>query len=179
MKGWGFYADDTYQLGRATLNLGVRFDTSKAYFVPQDLLDATGNPTGQQSRGVDEVFRWNALSPRHGVTYKLTQNASSVVKANYGRYYRGIVTSEFDNTTPSITTKYYFSGLYNGAGVPLDQEAVTDPSILTVDPNLSNPYVDQFIANYEQQMGGNLGFSVSYVYKRGENNTAFPDIGGS
>ncbi len=179
MKGVGFYADDTYQLGRATLNLGLRFDTSKGYFVPQDLLDAEGNPTGQQSPGVDEVFRWNALSPRLGVTYKVTSNGSAVAKVNYGRYYRGIVTSEFDNTTPSITTKYLFSGTYNANGVPLDTEGVTDPSILTVDPNLSNPYIDQFIANWEQQMGANLGFSVSYVYKRGENNTAFPDIGGT
>jgi hypothetical protein len=179
MKGVGAYVDDTYQLGKATLNLGLRFDTSKGYFVPQDLLDPQGNPTGQQSRGVDEVFRWNALSPRLGVTYKLTDNGSTVVKANYGRYYRGIVTSEFDNATPSITTKYLFSGLYSPSGVPLDQEAVTDPSILTVDPNLSNPYIDQFIANYEQQMAANLGFSVSYVYKRGENNTYFPDIGGT
>lgn len=28
-------------------------------------------------------------------------------------------------------------------------------------------------------MGQNLGFSVNYVYKRSENQTAFPDIGGS
>jgi Carboxypeptidase regulatory-like domain len=179
MSGIGFYADDTYQMGRATLNLGLRFDSSKGYFAAQDILDAQGNPTGQQSRAVDELFRWNVWSPRIGVTYKLTDSGSSVVKANYGRYYRGIVTSEFDNATPSITPRYLFSGLYSSSGVPLDTELVSDNSQLTVDPDLSNPYVDQFIANLEQQIGTNTGFSVSYVYKRGENQTAYPDIGGT
>ena len=51
MKGWGIYADDTYQLGRATLNLGLRYDDSKAYFAAQDLLDANGNPTGAAIAG--------------------------------------------------------------------------------------------------------------------------------
>lgn len=179
MSGIGFYADDTYSLGRATLNLGLRFDTSKGYFAAQDILDSQGNPTGQQSRAVDELFRWNVLSPRLGITYKVTESGSTVVKANYGRYYRGIVTSEFDNATPSITPRYLFSGLYNAAGQPLDTELVSDNSQLSVDPDLSNPYVDQYIVNLEQQVGADVGFSVSYVYKRGENQTAYPDIGGT
>ena len=179
LQGWGFYADDTYQLGRATLNLGLRFDTSKAYFVPQDFLDSQGNPTGEQSRGVDELFRWNALSPRLGVVFKATESGSTLLKANYGRYYRGIVTGEFDNSTPSITTEYVFSGLYTASGQPIDPEVNADISQLTVDPNLSNPYTDQFILAYEQQAGANLGMSVNYVYKRGENQTAFNDIRGT
>ena len=179
LQAYGFYADDTYQLGRVTLNLGLRFDTSKGYFVPQDILDAQGNPTGEQSRGVDEVFRWNALSPRLGITYKLTEDGSTLLKGNYGRYYRGIVTGEFDNTTPSITPRYLFSGTYDAAGQPEDTELVSDTSQLTVDPDLSNPYTDQFIVAWEQQAGPSVGFSVNYVYKRSENQTAFNDIGGT
>ncbi len=179
MKAIGIYADDTYQLGRATLNLGLRYDDSKAYFAAQDILDASGNPTGQQSRAVDEIFRWRVLSPRLGVTFKVTDSGSSLVKAHYGRYYRGIVTGEFDNTTPSISPRYIFSGLYDAAGVPLDQEMVSDNSQLTVDPDLKNPYTDQFILAWEQQAGADIGFSVNYVYKRSERQTAFPDIGGT
>jgi hypothetical protein len=72
-----------------------------------------------------------------------------------------------------------FSGRYSGAGVPLDKELVSDNSNLSVDPNLKNPYTDQIIAAWEQQAGPNLGFSVSYVHKRSEQQTAFPDIGGT
>ena len=179
MKALGIFGDDAYQLGRATINVGVRYDNSKAYFAPQDLLDATGNPTGKQSPAVDQLFRWQAVSPRLGINYKLTDSGSALLKAHYGRYYRGIVTGEFDNTTPSITPRYLFSGLYSASGVPLDKELVSDNSRLSVDPDLSNPYTDQFILAWEQELVKNVGFSVNYVYKNSDNQTAFPDVGGT
>ena len=179
MKALGIFADDAYQLGRATINAGVRYDNSKGYFAPQDLLDANGNPTGKQSPAVDELFRWKAVSPRLGINYKVTDNGSALLKAHYGRYYRGIVTGEFDNTTPSISPRYLFSGLYSASGVPLDKELVSDNSRLSVDPDLENPYTDQFIVAWEQEVMRSVGFSVNYVYKRSENQTAFPDVGGT
>ena len=178
MRAFGVFADDSYQVGRATINLGIRYDDSKAYFAEQDLLDATGAPTGAKSRAVDELFRWRAVSPRVGITYKLTESGTTLLKAHYGRYYRGIVTGEFDNTTPSITPRYLFSGTYSPAGAPLDTELVSDNSRLTVDPDLKNPYTDQFIVAWEQQFRTDIGFSVNYVHKRSERQTAFPDVGG-
>lgn len=178
MRALGLFADETYKVGRATFNVGLRFDRSRAYFVAQDLLDATGKPTGQKSNAVDNVFTWNALSPRFGVNVKLNDSGSTLLKAHYGRYYRGIVTGEFDNTTPSITTKYVFDGTYDARGNPNGLEAITDPSVLTVDPDLSNPHTDQFIVAIEQQVGADLGLSVNYVGKRSRNQTAFNDIGG-
>ena len=136
LKAIGVFADDAYQIGRATLNLGVRYDDSKGYFVAQDLLDANGNPTGAKSKAVDEVFRWRVVSPRVGINFKVNDSGSTLLKVNYGRYYRGIVTGEFDNVTPSITPRYVFSGRYSGAGVPLEKELVSDNSNLSVDPNL-------------------------------------------
>lgn len=179
LRSMGIFADDTYQVGRATLNLGLRYDDSKAYIAAQDLLDASGKPTGAQSRAVDEVFRWRVVSPRIGINVKVNESGSTLIKAHYGRYYRGIVTGEFDNTTPSISPRYLFSGLYSAAGVPLDKDLVSDNSRLSVDPDLKNPYTDQFIAAWEQQVGPNLGFSVNYVHKRSEQGTAFPDVGGT
>lgn len=178
MRSFGVFMDDTYKVGRATFNVGVRFDRSRAYFVEQDILDREGKPTGQQSRAVDNVFTWNAFSPRFGVNVRLNESGSTLLKAHYGRYYRGIVTGEFDNTTPSITTRYFFDGTYDARGNPNGLEAVSDPSVLTVDPDLSNPYTDQFIVAVEQQIGADIGFSVNYVGKRSRNQTAFNDIGG-
>ena len=178
MKALGIFVDDAYQLKRVTINVGVRYDNSKAYFVPQDLLDPNGNPTGQQSKAVDQLFRWQAVSPRLGINYKLTDSGSSLIKAHYGRYYRGIVTGEFDNTTPSISPRYLFSGLYSAAGVPLDKELVKDNTNLSVNPDLKNPYTDQFILAFEQQIS-NIGFSANYVHKHSDQQTAFPDVGGT
>jgi hypothetical protein len=179
MKSFGLFVDDSYQIGRATLNLGLRYDDSKAYFRALDILDRNGSPTGEESPAVDELFRWRVLSPRLGVNFKLNESGSALLKAHYGRYYRGIVTGEFDNTTPSITPLYLFSGEYDAAGNPLDLEFVSDNSTLGVDPDLENPHTDQFIVAWEQQLRGDAGFSVSYVHKRSENQTAFLDVGGT
>ncbi|MBP7779595.1 MAG: TonB-dependent receptor [Acidobacteria bacterium] len=179
LRALGVFADDTYKLGRATINVGVRYDDSKAYFAEQDILDRNGDPTGQKSRAVDEVFRWKAISPRFGVNVKLNESGSTLLKGHYGRYYRGIVTGEFDNTTPSIAPRYLFSGNYDAAGNPLDLELVSDTSQLAVDPNLKNPYTDQFIVAVEQQVGPDIGFSVNYVHKESKRQTAFPDVGGT
>ncbi len=48
-----------------------------------------------------------------------------------------------------------------------------------MDPDLKNPYTDQYILAWEQQAGADVGFSVSYVHKESERQTAFPDIGGT
>jgi hypothetical protein len=178
LKSTGIFADDAYRVGRATFNLGIRYDDSKAYFVSQDFLDASGNPTGAKSKAVDDVFNWKVVSPRLGINFKVNESGSSLLKAHYGRYYRGIITGEFDNITPSITPKYVFSGQYSPSGIPLGKELFSDISQLTVDPNLKNPYTDQFILAFEQQAGPSVGFAVNYVHKRSEQQTAFPDIGG-
>ena len=108
---------------------------------------------------VDEVFRWRAVSPRLGVSLKLNESGTAPLKAHYGRYYRGIVTGEFDNTTPSITPKYALLGsLQRRRDSRSDKELVSDNSSLTVDPDLKNPYTDQFIVAWEQQSGRTSGF---------------------
>ena len=72
MKALGVFVDDTYpdRPRDAQSRRPLRRQqgaTSRA----QDMLDANGSPTGAQSRAVDEVFRWRALSPRLGINFKL------------------------------------------------------------------------------------------------------------
>ena len=82
------------------LNVGLRYDYSKAYFPEFGILDREGNETGQFTAAVDELFHWNTISPRLGFNWKLTGDGKTVLKAHYGRYYRGVVTGEFDDTSP-------------------------------------------------------------------------------
>ena len=43
-----------------------------------------------------------------GATWKLNQSGRSVVKAYYGRLYRGLFTQDFQPANPSITPRYIF-----------------------------------------------------------------------
>src|SRR5262245_42169257 len=97
----GTYVDDTYKIGKATLNVGVRYDWSRASIRSYPLLDAQGNETGQSSKELSGLFTWNSISPRAGLIYRINESGKSVVKVHAGRYYGGVVTSEFDNVSPS------------------------------------------------------------------------------
>jgi len=178
MRGVGIYADDTVRVGRLTLNVGVRYDANRGYFNDFPLLDQNENVTGR-SNGVDKLFDWNVFSPRLGATIKLNDAGTTLLKASAGRYYRGVVTGEFDNATPSISPRYEFSGLYSPTGVPLGLSLVSDNSNIRIDPDFENPYTDQFIASFEHQLTSRIGVAVSGVYKKSDNQSGWRDIGGT
>ena len=181
--GWqnsiGVFADDTWSIGdRATVNLGVRFDNQKASFPESEVLDRDGNPTGDLNPRIDDLFSWNTVSPRLGFNIKLTDDGRTILKGHFGRYYKGIVTGEFQGAGPGITPRYAFSGFYDANGAPIGLEFVSDNSQLQIDRNYKNPYTDQVILGFDREIGQDFAFSVSYVYKRGERPGAWQDITG-
>jgi Carboxypeptidase regulatory-like domain len=177
MRAVGVYADDTVRVGRLTLNLGVRYDASKAYFNGFPLLDRNENQIGT-SQKVDKLFDWNVFSPRVGATVKLNDAGTTLLKGSWGRYYRGIVTGEFDNATPSIAPKYEFTGTYDRNGNPIGLSLVTDNSNIRIDSGFENPYTDQYILSFEHQLSDRIGVAVNGVYKKWDNQSAWRDIGG-
>ena len=178
LRAIGGYVDDTIRAGRLTVNAGLRYDSSKGYFNSFDILDRNAAKVGS-SQAVDKLFDWNVISPRLGATVKLNDEGTTLLKGSVGRYYRGIVTGEFDNATPSISPRYLFDGVYNGAGDPLGLSLVSDNSNIRIDPEFDNPYTDQFIGTFEHQLTDRVGISVSGVYKRSENQSGWRDIGGT
>ena len=169
-KSLGFYVDDTFRLGsRVTLNLGVRYDWSRASIRSYPVLDAQGNETSASSPSIDNLYTWNSVAPRLGVIFKLNQAGTSTFKLHAGRYYGGVVTGEFDDVSPSVTPRYLFDGTYvNGQPNPDSLELVSDNSSLVVDPDFKNPHTDQYIVGFEHELMRNFGLQISYVHKRGE-----------
>jgi len=170
-KSLGFYVDDTYRLGgRTTLSLGLRYDWSRASIRSSPVLDPLGNETSQSTPALDNVYTWNSVAPRFGLVFKLNDAGTSTVKLHAGRYYGGIVTSEFDDVSPAVTPRFLFDGTYvNGRPNPASLELFSDNSSLAIDPDYKNPVTDQYIVGFDQELAKNLGLQVSYVYKRGEN----------
>jgi hypothetical protein len=170
MRTIGTFVDDTFRLNKAlTLNLGVRFDHSVARLPGGPALDREGDPVGSDIPGIDSLFTWNSISPRLGLSWKITGDGKNVLKGHYGKYYRGIITGEFDDVSPTISARYLFSGIYDDQGVPEGQELVSDNSNLAVDPDFKNPSTDQFIVGFERELAKNIGVQLNYVHKRGKN----------
>jgi hypothetical protein len=179
MRALGVYVDDTLRIGsRLTLNLGLRYDYSKAFFESQPVYDRFGQETGETTPAVDNVFDWNSFSPRLGFSLKLNNSGRSVLKGHYGRYYRGVVTGEFQGASPAVSPRFAFSGLYDESGNPLDLVLVSDNSNISVDPEFRNPYTDQFIIGFEQAINKDLGLSVNYIHKRGERPGGWREVNG-
>jgi hypothetical protein len=171
----GTYFDDTYRIGRASVNLGVRYDYSKGMFPALPFLDASGNPTGQMSPANDDVYSWNEISPRVGVNYKVNESGRTVVKAHYGRYYKALEATEFRAAVPSVTTQFEFTLDGNGNRINVVPTPVAN---LRIDPNFKSAFSDQYIVQFEQQLMTDLGLQVNYVHKAGEDYGAWQDIAG-
>jgi hypothetical protein len=179
-KSLGTFVDDTYRIGsHVTLNLGIRYDWSRASIRSYPVLDAKGAETSQKSPAIGNVFTWNSVSPRFGMVFKLNQAGTSMVKAHAGRYYGGVITGEFDNVSPSVTPRYLFDGTYrNGVPNPASLERVSDNTSIRVDSGFKNPHTDQYILGFEQELARNLGLQVSYVHKRGEDYGGWQETAG-
>ena len=178
MTNIGTFVDDTFRVtDRFTLNLGARYDHSVASLPAEAVLDAEGNPTTTVVPGINNLFTWNVVSPRVGFSWKLNGSGHSLLKAHYGRYYRGMITGEFDDAAPSVSARYFFT--FDENGNRSEPQLVSDNTNKQVDPNFKNPYTDQFIAQFEQEVGKDLGISLGYVYKRGERYGGWEDVGGS
>jgi hypothetical protein len=179
MRGVGVFLDDTFRLNdRFALNLGVRYDYNKGSFGSYPLLDVEGNETGQRTAAAGKLFAWNTVSPRIGFNWKLTKDGKTVLKAHYGRYYRGVITGEFDDIAPSAPAIVAFPGEYDAQGNRIGAEVIQNNSQLRLDPGFKSPYTDQFIAGFERQILKDFGISLNYVHKRGRRIGAYVDTTG-
>ncbi len=177
-EGWGLFVDDTIRVNdRLTLNVGVRYDSNKAFSREQQELDANLQPTGVVFPEF-EHYTWEYVSPRLGFNYQLTDDGRTVLKGHAGRYHRAITTGEFANVIgPSI--KPIFGGFYDlPTGTFEDLFQLSDNANLSVDPNYDSPHTDQFILSFERQFANNIGFNVNLVHKRGREFGAWRDVGG-
>jgi len=172
----GVYADDTYRLGAVTLNLGLRYDHSRAMYPSFPELDSSGNPTTRTNPGNDNVYTWNVVSPRVGVNLNVAGAGRTIVKAYFGRLYRGMYLSDFSAAVPSITPKFSVDVLPNGSYA--NPTVVASNAGLKIDPGYKDPYTNEFIAQLEQELTGDLGLQVNYVHKYGTDYPGWVDTTG-
>ncbi len=120
---FGLFLDDQWSLTkRLTFNLGFRYDRmttkygeGKVYEYltqPSDINDP-GLGVVRPRAGSENIFDFRTFSPRLGVTYQLTKDGKTVVRANYGRYYMPLAV-EFlrrfgpDMQLTNLDTEFYW-----------------------------------------------------------------------
>ncbi len=108
-----FFLDDQWTIGkRLTINLGLRYDHISAgygegsVYKPLAKPEDIANPVVDRARqALPDVFNFKTFSPRIGLTYQLTSDAKTVVRASYGRYYLPITVEYLRRLGPDLPQK--------------------------------------------------------------------------
>jgi len=173
------FASDALTIGeRVTINAGVRFDHSRA--ISQDLhaVDSQGNETDDIIRGLGRLYTWNVVSPRLGVTAKLTADGRTMLRGSYGRFNQGVLTGEISPIHPAVTsiTTTEFDAATGGYTRLI---SIVDPRVnLLLDPGTRTPRTDEYSVGVDRQVARRLSVAVAYIRKTGANFIAWTDVGG-
>ena len=167
----GIFAEDVMNMGnRLTVSVGIRFDNVRGIsqdvenLVLADINTLEFDPQGTVT-GAGEQFNWKNWGPRVGFNYKLDDAGTTVLRGNWGRFYRTAITGEVAGIHPGqASSQEWFwnpeTGMYDIPGPKY--EAATD---FGYDPNSRSPRTDQFSVGFDRELAANLAFGFTYVRK--------------
>jgi hypothetical protein len=151
-RNYAFYLQDSWKpTERITANVGMRFDYVKR-------VDKVKNIVRQTS--------WT-IQPRIGATYLLTRDAKNVFRTSWGRYGeqvmgRDAVTTFGADDTVSFRREYDndLDGIFET--IQLLPATTGSLAAAQIDPNLHQPYLDEFIVGYRRQLPWQIGVDAAY-----------------
>ena len=176
LETWAFFAQDRWVLGRATVNAGIRFDGVKAYLPEQS--SPPGTWVGERRFPERDVYNFPLnVAPRIGMSYDLSGNGRTALKAYYGRFYNqfGSEIAEASNPNAVATLQVPWSdpngNLRHDPG-ELDLSAFVGfpPGLFPpVDDDANRPYSDELNVGIDHQLMRDFAVSVSYHRRQHRN----------
>jgi hypothetical protein len=165
------FVSDAIRLGRLTINPGLRFDHSRA--INQDVpeFDALVRETGRTIAGRGTVDSWNVVSPRVGVVVKLDTAGRTLLRANAGKFGQGLLTGEIASIHPG-RAKSTTTQIATGA------TTIRDPSRVVMDPDIRQPYTNQYLVGVDREVSDLLAVSVAFVRKDGHDFIGWNELAG-
>jgi hypothetical protein len=171
----GLFLNDTWSLGRATLNAGFRFDRYHGWLPEQEQLGATVGRAAVAAKTFPEThfYTWNVAAPRIGVTFDLSGDGKTVVKGNYGLYWHnpgvGVGSNANPNTPGKSQTHTWNDANGDRRWQPGEESALPTAASLEgsigIDPDIKAPYTHEASAWVERQLTDTMGARVGFVYK--------------
>lgn len=179
-----FYVQDTWDLGRWSLQAGLRYDRQwsglRPVEVPAHPDVPAWLPAGQT--GAERLpFTWHTLSPRFGVTWDVRGDGRTLLQLGVARYPSTLDTRQAaDMTTTSLREiRFRWTGDRNDNGVPDLEEvdfgrptfwnhAPGDPDrrVNTVDPAFQSPFNFEVMASLERSLATGLRAALYGFYRR-------------
>ena len=129
--------------------------------------------------GLGTLYTWNLLSPRLGVTAKLSADGRTMLRASYGRFNQGVLTGELE-PVPSGGDADDDEGVRRGdRGTTPRLVSVVDPEVnLVLDRETRAPHTDEYSIGVDREVGRRLAVAVAYVHKDGSDFIGWTDAAG-
>jgi hypothetical protein len=182
------HASDTMAVGRATINVGVRYDHQSGEALPSTIEANPAFPSlvpGLTFPGYDSPFTWNNVSPRAGLTYAVDANRRTIARAAYSRFAGQLSPTTIGGNNPAATagSATYRWADRNGDHLAQASEVLTDerltqgggfnplaPTSVTsanqIAADLKAPITHSFVAGVDRELMGNLALQMNYSYTR-------------
>ncbi len=176
----GLYANDTWRVtNRLSFNLGARFDRYRNFLPEQEHAAGQFTPEPILFEAVDAVNTWNLFAPRVGVSYAVTSDGKTVLKANYGQYWwnPGAALSQSVNPNPEV---WFRRHVWNDANGDLLYQAGEEGrlnssaggiSSASLAEDLEDTYTQEIALWFERELLSNFGVRTGVVW-RGERQMA-------
>jgi hypothetical protein len=173
------FASDAITLNaRTTISAGLRFDHSRAFSQDLPALDSNGQETDTIVAGLGTLYVWNIVSPRLGVTTRLSADGRTVLRGSYGRFSQGVLTGEFESFHPGQTATTT-AGFDPATGGYTRNITIVDPrKNLQLDPDIRAPHSDEYSLGVDREIRGGLSVAVAYMGKHGSDFIGWTDVGG-
>ena len=145
--------------------------------VPARAVEAgrTASPPRPTTPKVD-LYNWSSWAPRLGLSYPLTSDNRTVVKATYGRFNFALRASDSRtirnfNKNDYSATRYRWNDLNGNRDLDYPGElgtfvATEGGSSTVFNPDIRQPKVDEATVHVEREISSGFSARVGYVYKR-------------
>ena len=167
-RNLAFYVQDNWKPAeRLTTNLGLRFDFVKRY-------DDIFKITREQA---------HIVQPRLGFSYLVTKNAKNVLRGSYARLGeqmmgRDAVTQFGGAQAASLRDEYDLNSDGVLETVQLNPATTATLAAIQFDPNVHQPYVDEFILGFRKQFPMQFGIDVAGIQRTYKDTYGQIDING-
>ena len=140
----------------------------------------SGMETDATIAGLGTLYTWNVVSPRLGITAKLTADGRTMLRASYGRFNQGVLTGELE-PHPSRRDADDDDGVRRGDrrlhAARLGGRSEDQPGARPGDPHPAHGRVLGWRRTRSSRR--RLAASAAYIRKSGANFIAWRDTGGT
>src|SRR5688572_16002071 len=148
------FAQDQWQIGRLTVNAGVRLDKIK----------------GIGDADKKTYYDVSPIAPRLGFAYDLFGDGKSVLRAYYGQLYDGAVFASWSSALPGIGDFIGYSVTGNYANYQLHEDfRISGASKFTMLDDIKHPRTDEISVAVERELSRGVKLTGTYIRRDAKN----------